>query len=389
VTVWPAGSNESLTGVSNSSNGVRIGFTEPNGSYRFDVTSPDGYLSSPEGNITVDDRAVAVTITFAQNPPPPPADIWSGGNYTLARGLFATSFLASYHWYNSTTGSVGEVSSINIAAVAEVTGSGQVVALSAAGVDPTYSSAYSPPDGTNVTADFSLPVTNAIGLNDDFRPNGQTPYWSTEDAPGLATGSTTVWGNGNSSLGTAALSVRFQFVNGTSPRFVKFDVSVSGWPWVSPHDSLGLEVESVTEAASQPTYFTYDAASDVFTDWWQSNGTPISGLSFGGSATGSGPPTPAVDLSVSDSGGVFGAIACALLTFAGGGGYANLSYDPWISFGVPAAAPPVPPAAGGASAEYASVLAGVVIGALVGSALVLYARRARRSPIEDGLRPAL
>jgi hypothetical protein len=55
--------------------GPRTVFSEPNGTYTFDVIPPSGYLAEPShGTVTVDDRAIAINVSFAAAglPPVPP-----------------------------------------------------------------------------------------------------------------------------------------------------------------------------------------------------------------------------------------------------------------------------------------------------------------------------
>jgi hypothetical protein len=384
-----------LNGTPESSTTATITFEEPDGSYEFTVQPVAGYSTIVEGNITVDGTPVYFTIEFTSNTSPPPQScpsfLWAGANNTLY-GDCTGGFNAEYRSYNTSTGWTFDNDSFRIGPVAEVTASGTIDALAVPGWlgYGSVTVAYSLHE-INVTDTIVGVATNAVGVNStDGQPDGVTPQWTPEQFPGA--GGSTRWSPGGLTLGNVTLVIVFHFANGTGTSRVKFDVKVLDWPWVSSGDSLGLAVEQEAYALPGGSHFVYTAATDTISQLWNSNDTPIASLAFGPTAntTGASP----TELGVSDqvellAGVSVPSVAVALLSFSGPGGYRNMTYDPWVVFGatgtVPVSLPP-----GGASGAFPQLALVVgVFGALVaGLLLAVYAQRARRHPIEDGLRSA-
>jgi hypothetical protein len=390
----PAGSswNVTINGTMTGSTSSSIVFQEPDGTYRFFVGQVPGYFTNPEGNVTVTGVTVALPILFTSTSPVGEkctSYSWQG-NTSIAnlsysfhgdcRGLFEIdlrnfSALSGYPFENST---------FDVGAIAEVDSAGSLVALSEMNHESTGSiSVVAPRDEVNVTDRIVANVTTVIGLNASTgSPNGQIPAWGPEDVPGNL--GPTVWGSGGSVLGNISVVIVFHFVVGshTSNR-VKFDISISGWPWVNPSDSLGVEIGAT---ADQHTYFVYAAPNDTIEQLWTSSQAVASSLVFNGSANSTG-GTRNATLSVSDQAGLYPSgtapnSAFALLSFRGPGGYSGLVYDPWLVFG-PSVVRPVNPAAAAIAATL-PVAAVVAIGVAVGG-LGWVAYRARRRPPEEGL----
>jgi hypothetical protein len=388
ISLWPTNSNEATSSSSEMSATDTIQFTEPNGSYTYAPSQTAGFTTSPQGNTTVAGSSQLVTISYANVTQSNSPTVWSSANYSLTV-LSPGWYVATYSANIASIGWVSEWTSVRIAALAEIDPSGTIVAVSGqpSPLNSTVVYGYAPPDGTNVTNAFTVSVGPAIGLNSSTgTPDGHAPQWNSSYLPGG--GGSTMWGVGSGPTHPVMVAVTFQFANGTHPNEVKFDVSVSGWSWVAADDTLGIAVESVSAASPGGSHFTYDLSADAFTDWWNSNGTAISSMSFGRDANATS--SPAGPLSVADSGGVYwgGEMALALLSFTGAGGYANMSYDPWIYFGTAATTPePVPVVAAPGSIPIVDLGATAILAVIGGSLLVLYSRRARRHPIEEGLRP--
>lgn len=397
----------SLNSTTETSNHVSIEFTEPNGAYQFWVGSVPGYTASPELNITVAAAPVEFTVVFTNTsgttgPPPTNSTLptrctsfsWASANNTLG-GNCLGMFSADYHAFSPTVGSTLDNSTFVIGPFAEVAPSGTVVALAVPGFEGFGSlSVVSTPTEINVTDLIVGNVTNAIGVNNsNGAPNGATPVWSPVDLP--ASGGATTWGSGTNVLGNTTISIVFHFANnsadGTSR--VRFDVSIDGWPWVSASDELALAVQSTAFSLPNATHFIYTASDDTISAVSDATGEAVTSLAFDSTANATGPHGTET-LTVSDQVGLFpsGAdpsAAGALLTFSGAGGYSALTYDPYVVFG-PQEVPSSP--VGGSPSSLlppAPVLA--ALGGVVGAGIVLagVARRVRRAPIEEGLRPAV
>ncbi|MGC2789687.1 MAG: hypothetical protein WA547_06490 [Thermoplasmata archaeon] len=405
----PSGTEWSITlnGTSQNSTSSTIQFSEPNGQYAFFVTPVSGYTVAPEGNLTVAGAPVSMSVTFvstALSSGTCTSFSWSGSNDTglpvpidTLSGNCIGSFAADYRTYNATTGSTFDNTSFTIGPVAEVTPSGAVVALAVLGFEGSGSVlVQSSSHEVNVTDLIVGNVTNAIGVNSSTgAPNGETPLWNPVDLPGL--GGSTTWGQGVQVLGSTSVRIVFHFANGTGGNSdrVKFDVSISGWPWVSASDSLGIAVETTAYALPVGSHLVYSAANDTISQLSDSTGRTISSLAFGPSANTTG--SPGTVLRVTDQVGLYPTgsdptTAGALLTFTGAGGYSGVSYDPWVEFGPQgtggAVSPPpvlAPAVAGGL--PLLLVLTGVGGAVAVGLLLGVLAHRLRRRPIEDGLSP--
>jgi len=245
-------------------------------------------------------------------------------------------------------------------------------------------SAVSQGDEVNLTDRIVANVTTAIGVTaSSGAPNGETPTWSPNEVPGNL--GPTVWGSGSQVLGSIDALLVLHFVVGAhaSDR-VRFDVAMSGWPWVNAGDSLGVEVGAT---AQQQTFFTYTASNDTVAELWSSNRTVASSLVFDPTANATAGDVNST-LEVSDQVGLYPTVASpniafALLSFQGTGGYSTLTYDPWIDFGAAPAVvgPPVLPS-GGAALPWVAV--GAI--ALATAVLAAIAYQVRRHRVDEGLR---
>jgi hypothetical protein len=392
----PSGTSWSVTlnGSSQTSSNASIEFEEPNGSYLLFVGSVPGYSVGPEWNFTVQGGPANVTVEFVSTTPVPnscSSIYWRGTNNTLV-GNCLGFFDVEYRAYNATTGYATDNSTITVGPLAEVTAAGTVVALGTLGYQGSgMLNIVSTPQEVNVTDTIVGNVTNAIGVNSSTGdPNGQIPQWNPSQAPGG--GGSTTWGNGGQVLGSIVVGIVFHFENGSggAPNRVKFDVTVSSWPWVSSDDTLGLAVETEAYALPEGSHFSYTASNDTIAQLSNSGDAPISSLAFGPTANASGNPPSllrVIDQVALTPVGPDPTMASALLTFVGPGGYSRLVYDPWILFGVQGPGstliPPTLPA-GGASLPVVAV--GAISAAAAALGVLTY--RLRRRPVDEGLSPA-
>ena len=386
-----AGTNWSVAigDITMNSSSDSIVFQEPDGTYLFIIGPEPGFSYGPEGNVTVSGSPVTVPLLFTPTSTGTQGCTsynWQGGNFTLngdCRGYFAINLRS----FNATTGYTFENSTFDVGAIAEVNSAGTLVALAEMSHESTGSiTTVTQGNEVKVTDSIVANVTTAIGVTaSSGAPNGQTPTWSPNEVPGNL--GPTVWGNGSQVLGNIDAILVLHFVIGAhaSDR-VRFDVSMSGWPWVNADDSLGVEVGAT---AQQQTYFTYTASNDTIAQRWDSNRTVASSLVFDPTANAT---TGGVNstLEVSDQVGLYPTvappnIAFALLSFQGTGGYSALTYDPWIDFGTTSTVlgppPPVLPS-GGAALPWVAV-GGI---ALATAVLALIAYQVRRRQVDEGLR---
>ncbi len=381
--------NVTIASVVVKSTTTSIVFQEPDGTYLFLVGSVPGYTSNPEGNVTVSGGPVSVPILFTSNSTGTPGCTgysWDGGNYTL-HGDCLGSFQTDLRSYSATSGNTFENSTFDVAAIAEVNGAGDLAALLLPNHESTGAmSAVVEPSEVNVTDSIEANVTTAVGLNASTgAPDGEVPVWAPNEAPGSV--GPTIWGNGSEVLGSVEVVIVLHFVVGPpATNRVKFDVSISGWPWVSSSDTLGIVIGAT---AAQGTSFAYSASNDTISELWSSNGTIASSLVFGASANATAGSAIST-LEVSDQVGLYPigttpSIAQALLSFHGPGGYSALAYDPWIVFGPPSTIsvpPTLPVATGGATLPL--IAAGAI--ALATALLGVTAYRLRRGRVDQGLR---
>lgn len=247
--------------------------------------------------------------------------VWGSGCQAVFGVVYANSF-------TNDNLSLGYNFSFAIGAIAELTPGGAIVRL-ADPLDPASGSTAvrTQPGEVNVTMRLPTNVTSASGAwvaNDTIWGSG--PQWNASSTP----------------LGLATLTVVFHLFNATAPGAdgtlayrVKIDLGVSGWPWASAADSLGIVVQAL---AAGGAHFAYNASSSTWLEEWNSNGTSYAGLTFGGTANATYPSSDATGLTVTEQTGLYPGgtpdrQAVTLLTFRGGpGNYSALSYDPWVTF---------------------------------------------------------
>ncbi|MDE1837697.1 MAG: hypothetical protein KGJ23_13930 [Euryarchaeota archaeon] len=258
---------------------------------------------------------------------------------------------------------------MGLASIAEVQPSGQVVALANMSNLSRESYRFLPsPSETILEMYYAASPTNATGV------------W-TPDATHLGPGPSHISGSGPA-LGTVAVSFVFHLRNDTANLTqVKFDVNETGWPWVNTNDRLGVELDTFAPLDSS---FSFASSTSSLVESTTSGNSQEASLVLGASAAvasgGSG------TLGVSTQAGIFSVggqndVAALLLTFSGPGGYAGLSYDPWVIFHPgPASVPVSPPLS---LTTWVAIIAVVAIAVVMG-AFGLYVRR---KPIEEGLSP--
>jgi hypothetical protein len=331
----------------------------------------------------------------------------SGGQWQTTHLLVATSgcqaiFSVMYAQnFNNWNASQSYNFSFEIPWIAEVTPAGGLVRL-ASPLAPTAdnTTVMIGPHEVNLSVTQTLNVTSASGL---WSPNNT---WA---------GTGTQWHVGNSSLGTATMSVVFHMFNVTANASanptrnasyqVKFDLGIGGWPWAAAGDSLGLGLESLGAGGS---HFAYNQSSRTLADSWNSTDAVFVNLVFGGTANATYPSGPALAASVNGQVGLFYAAspdreAVTLLTFGGvPGNYTSLVYDPWVVFAgasshttVPVSpAPSLYPFSFGGSSIWLGVALGLVVVGTAGAVVtfrVLRGARLRREGEElvDGMRRAI
>jgi hypothetical protein len=320
---------------------------------------------------------------------------WADLNDTLfgnCNGFFELDYRAP----NTTYGWTVDNFTLQVGALAEITPSGAVTALLVPGYETFGSvSVASTPQEVNVTDLIAGNVMNAIGVNSsNGQPNGETPMWTPEDSPG--SGGSTTWGSGSEVVGNSTLGIVFHYENGSADvsSRIQFDVSISGWPWASPDDSLGLEVEFGAYGEPTGVHFSYTASNDTIAEELDSNDSTVLSVAFGPTANLTG--NPPSQLTVTDQVGLFPSgnpqptQADALLTFSGAGGYQNMVYDPWVVFGTqstPGGTTLPPPLLSAPNSPTLPLLAVGVIAVAV-SLLGVATYRLRRRPIDEGLTPA-
>lgn len=136
-------------------------------------------------------------------------------------------------------------------------------------------------------------------------------------------------------IGMASIVLTFHLHNSSGPAgwTVKFDLSVNGWPWVSPSDELGTSLDVEAESA---THVATNASDDGVTEGENASGAPVASLTWGNSATVTYPSGASRQANVSahtlsSDNGVSSGVR---LLFTGvAGGYDALFYDPsvWLN----------------------------------------------------------
>lgn len=254
--------------------------------------------------------------------------------------------------------------SFSINAIAEVTPGGQIVRI-ASPLWPFQGSANITFRGSEVDL-FTSETMNVTNASGSWTPNdtwiGPGPQWKISNVSvGITTADVTfhMLLAGNSSNGTAA-------VPGNSTDRVKFDMSITGWPWLSASDSLGFELASLGAMGS---HFSYDPSARALNESWDSNDSTLVSLVFGPTANTSAPVGP-TEATVGVEVGLFAEPtqarqSVALVTFEGvAGNYTAVTYDPWVVF-LPSgfSTTPPPPLKAAGSLAWVPVSVGIVAAA--------------------------
>lgn len=231
---------------------------------------------------------------------------WTNGRVTLLLAGASPTFFVSAATANSSS------ISVSVLGIAEVAPNGSAVAL---GLLPQGSSSWNlswsaTASGVQVNLTASVSVGSAQGA------------WNSSELPEV----------GEGPLGSAAVTVAFHLVNGSASASlwtVTFDLGVTGWPWVSTADALGLVLSVQTVGAS-----TLAGGSDDVEEIANTTGSPVASLAWASNATATFPTVAGVPATVS-SGTSFStdkqATVVRLLFGGVPGGYTSLFYDPNIT----------------------------------------------------------
>lgn len=295
-----------------------------------------------------------------------------GGRYQVPHLVIYSNgcqpnFVTSYYASPSDTwnGSGGYNFSFELPWIAEVNATGSIVA-SANLLNPTVASLT------------SIPVVG--GQKIDFQTKANVTRTSGQWSPN----SLLSWNSSGVKLGNVSATVVFHLLNATiksssnSSYSLKFDIGLSGWPWQSTKDRLGVAITSLSALGAR---FSYNQATATLTQSWNSTGVPISSLVFGSSATASTSTGVNKTAIVSQAVSASSPQATALLEFnTSASGYSALSYDPWIMF----------PGTNRGGQSWLNLLTPLLIVSMASAAVVSvflwqFALRRRRTPIEHGL----
>ncbi len=188
-------------------------------------------------------------------------------------------------------------------------------------------------------------------------------------------------GNNSTSLGNVTVQIAFSLNASTSPNpaTVAYSLNVSGWPWLSNQDLLGLQVRSNLS----PTLGYWQLTqSNLLTAFSRTNSTPLATFLWGGSAiiTRSGNQEDQSSVSAYHNLTRDNSSSLVRLSFgAVAGNYSELSYDPWLEVLTPTGlvsqlvAWVITPAS----------LAAIAVGVAMVVPLAAVARRRRRPPESD------
>jgi len=185
-------------------------------------------------------------------------------------------------------------------------------------------------------------------------------------------------------IGTVVVQLVFVLqISPANTSALKFDVGVSGWPWVGSTDHLGLVFGTVAELGA---HLVWERGSQNLTEALNSGGGPFAGLRLGQFANTSGSGGGASTVNVSSDAGFYSVGtpsrgAYLLVNFTGvNEEYASLHYDPWIIFAVP-----VVPSGASALFDWGIVVA-IVAGSAAAMLLGVAGFRARRIAPEAEMR---
>ncbi len=233
---------------------------------------------------------------------------WTNGKVVLTLAGESPTFYVASLASNRTNVSV------SVLGVAEVSPNGTVVAVgsfAAASIPWNLTWTNTSGGGLQVNLTGTVPVGAAVGP------------WNASELPEQDGGG----------LGAVAIRLVFHLTNGTasySPWTVKFDVGMTGWPWVSaPSDHLGVVLSLHTVGSS-----SLQQGSDDVEEHLNATGSLVATLTWNSTASVTYPngtnATAVVSSSTSISsddqethiGLLFGSVA---------GGYLSLYYDPSVT----------------------------------------------------------
>ena len=265
--------------------------------------------------------------------------------------------------------------SFSIVDVAEVDSGGHLVRIA---------NAFGPSAGASWVAPGQGEVTETV--NETINVTSAMGNWTPTDAWGF-------WGNnwteGTTPVGSTALAVVFHLRNESASNGapanasyqVKFDVKVSGWPWASTTDRLGVVLASLGAGGS---HFSYAAVNRTLEESWNTTNRTFVRLGFGAAATAGYANGSSAASAVGVEAHLFYAASpdresVALLTFDGvEGNYSSIDYDPLVTF-VPGLAVPSNPGSGWPGGWPLPVLAGGIAFAGIGAVVASVWVRGRRN----------
>lgn len=280
---------------------------------------------------------------------------------TLSNGLVSVSFAGSQPVLTMNASANPVVLSQTLQGLAEVNGSGGIVAW----------------------ADFEAPTLNWTAVRTGL-PNATSAQFSAA-VPAFAASGDWESGDGssegeNSSLGAVNVSIAF-VLNGTAaaaPRTLAYTLNVSGWPWQGPNDSLGLEVR--TNASGTSGLWEGVGSSGLRMRAGGTNATYAT-FAWGTSAVaryGSGGEQDSLVQSYRNT-SASGLDSLVRLNFARvPGGYESLEFDPWLSLYAVIVPGPLP-----AWVFTPASLSVIGTGAALSVGLAVYAGARRRPPDHD------
>ena len=138
---------------------------------------------------------------------------------------------------------------------------------------------------------------------------------------------------GNASLGSVNVSLTFTLnsSSGPSPTTVGYLLNVTGWPWISTTDSLGVEV--LTNTSGPSGYWQSNGVNSI-TERSSTTGGTVATYAWGTSATATYASGQESDSSVGAYHNVSTNRQSSLVRLDFGtvtGGYRSLGYDPWLT----------------------------------------------------------
>ncbi len=236
----------------------------------------------------------------------------SPSQLTISNGLMSASFASPQPSVTLNATASPVVVSQTLRGLAEVTGSGQIVA---------YADFVSPGLVWNLTRTSSS-GGNVVQCTATVPAYAASGDWESSDGSGQ-----------NLSLGTVNVSVVYT-LNGSSvpsPWTLSYTLNVSGWPWGESNDSLGLDVRTNATGATGLWTPTGPNALSMLAD---GAGTRYSTFAWGASAVahyggGQEDESPVSAYHNVSSNGLDSLVRLAFTAVPGG--YDALGFDPWLT----------------------------------------------------------